>query len=215
MKANHEGKWVEVRTGRGTTQVWVEPGQFIFGRKTAAKEVFGTPSGTSKRMLKLKNLENLDIQSNTHFSIVTIRNWGRYQSHQNEKGQAKEHPSNTQGTGKPQKGDTTKKKELKEYLTQQAEAIYSAYPKKADKKNSIKSIIKLLKTAIPAEALVGAIENYKAIIEHKGTESDFIIQSNNFFGRAARWEEFKDVRPPEADAEPRRRTYREFTVEDL
>jgi len=199
MKANHEGKWVEVKTGRGTTQVRVEPGQFIFGRKTAAKEVFGTQSGTAKRMLKLKNLGNCNIQSNTHFSIVTICNWPQYQSHLDKKERAKEQASNNQGTGKPQKGNTNKNKELKEYITQQAEEIYSVYPNKADRNNSIKSIIKLLKTRIPPESLLKAIENYRADIERKGTERDFIIQSNNFFGKKARWEEWKDGKPPEDD----------------
>lgn len=215
MKANHEGRYVEVKTGRGNTQVWVEPGQFIFGRKTAAKEVFGTPSGTAKRMLKLQNLKNLDIQRDTHFSIVTIRNWQRYQSQQNKKGQAKEHPSDTQVTDKPQKGDTNKKKELGEYITQQAEALYSAYPKKADRKNSIKSIIKLLKKGISAEILFRAIENYTADISRKATERDYWIQSNNFFGQAARWEEFKDAKRPETDNGCKRLSYREFTAEDL
>ena len=79
MKANHEGRWVEITTGRGTTQVWVDPGQFIFGRRKAAKKLRATPSGTRARMEKLKNLQNLDIQSDTHYSIVTIRNWGKYQ----------------------------------------------------------------------------------------------------------------------------------------
>jgi DNA-directed RNA polymerase subunit RPC12/RpoP len=38
-----------------------------------------------------------------------------------------------------------------------------------------------------------SIENYKSDIKRKGTEGDYIIQSNNFFGRAARWQEFRDA----------------------
>jgi len=44
LKANHKGQWIIIKTGRGTTEVWIEPGQFIFGRLTAAKELKMKPS---------------------------------------------------------------------------------------------------------------------------------------------------------------------------
>jgi len=80
MKASHEERWVTVTTGRGQTEVKLQPGQFIFGRNQAAAELGDKPTSTYKRMLKLKKLENLNIQSNTHYSVVTICNWDKYQS---------------------------------------------------------------------------------------------------------------------------------------
>jgi hypothetical protein len=93
----------------------------------------------------------------------------------------------------PKKTPSKEKKEIpqKKY-TQQVEAIYAAYPKKADKRNTLKSITKILKAGTPLEILAKAVDNYKADIERKGTGRKYIIQSNNFFGCAARWEEFKD-----------------------
>jgi ribosomal protein L30E len=80
IRANHDDKWVPVRTGRGTTQVLVKKGQFIFGRKTAAKALKMKEPTVQKRMMVLRNLENLIIQSNSHYSIVTIINLDTYQS---------------------------------------------------------------------------------------------------------------------------------------
>lgn len=79
LKANHEKEWVSIKTGRGSTEVEVLPGQFIFGRKTAAKELRMKPRTVYDRMLKLENLQNLTIQPNSHYSIVSIINWDSYQ----------------------------------------------------------------------------------------------------------------------------------------
>ena len=78
-------------------------------------------------------------------------------------------------------------KNVKEIYTQQAEEIYSAYPRKADKNNSITSIQKLLRSGVTKESLLRAVENYKASIQSKKTDREYVIQSNNFFGKAERY----------------------------
>ena len=79
MKATHRPQWVPMKTGRGTRELELQPGQFIFGRNVAAKELNMAPSTVRNRMAKLKKLGNLDIQEDTHFSIVSIVNWDSYQ----------------------------------------------------------------------------------------------------------------------------------------
>ena len=79
LKANHKGKWVAIKTGRGTTEVYVGPGQFIFGRKKAAEELKMKPTSVHDRVKKLANLQILVIQPGTHYSLVIIVNWGLYQ----------------------------------------------------------------------------------------------------------------------------------------
>jgi hypothetical protein len=68
-----------VKTGKGETEVHIKPGQFIFGRKQAAKELGRHPSTVRDRIDKLKSVQCIDIQTDTHYSIITIRNWDRYQ----------------------------------------------------------------------------------------------------------------------------------------
>jgi hypothetical protein len=99
MKANHKDRWISVKTGRGETQVLVKRGQFIFGRKTAAKDLKMPERTVHKRMLKLKTMQNCDIQSGSHFSIITIRNYNLYQDISEDEGTGK-------GTGKGQARDT-------------------------------------------------------------------------------------------------------------
>lgn len=99
LKANHEDKWVSFKTGRGTAEIFVKRGQFLFGRKTAARELNMKDRTVHKRMLKLKSMRNCDIQSDSHYSVVTILNYDHYQSHSSEEGTGK-------GTPKGQARDT-------------------------------------------------------------------------------------------------------------
>ena len=101
LKANHEERWVSIKTGKGTSEVFVKRGQFVFGRKTAAKELKMVERTVHKRMLKLKTMRNCDIQSDTHYSIVTILNYDLYQGSKNEEVTGKV-------TGKGQARDTNK-----------------------------------------------------------------------------------------------------------
>ena len=107
VKANHKDKWVPFKTGRGESEVLIKRGQFIFGRKKAAKELKMKLSSTYKRMLKLKSMQNLNMQSNTHYSIVTINNYKDYQDMIEKKEQVKEQASNNQVATKEQPSSTT------------------------------------------------------------------------------------------------------------
>ena len=88
LEANHAEAWVPIKTGRVIQEVHVKPGQFIFGRHSAAKKIKMSPSTIWKRMQKLKNMQNLNIDSNSHYSIITIIKWGSYQG-ENNKGDSK------------------------------------------------------------------------------------------------------------------------------
>lgn len=102
LRANHKTAWVSVKTGKGETQVRLQPGQFIFGRFEAAKTLKATPSGTYKRLQKLKKAENLTTQNCVHYTLVTVNNWESYQSG-NTQVTPKEHPSNTDKNDKNDK----------------------------------------------------------------------------------------------------------------
>jgi biotin operon repressor len=107
MRANHKRQWVGIKSGKGIVEVEVKPGQFIFGRQAAARELKMAPSTVWKRIQKLKNIENLNINSNSQYSIVSIINWEHYQP-QKIKGDSK---GDSQGTAKEHR------QECKEYNT--------------------------------------------------------------------------------------------------
>ncbi len=105
LRANYKDTWVTVKTGRSETEVLVKAGQFIFGRKSAGKSLKMPPSTVWKRILKLENMENLNTERNTHYTIISIVNWDTYQDDK-DKGDTE---GDRQGTGKEQARNTDKK----------------------------------------------------------------------------------------------------------
>ena len=104
LRAAHKEIWVSIKTGRGQTEVLLKPGQFIFGRDSAAKKLRMKPTTVWVRMLKLKHLGNIDIESDRQYSIITIINWESYQS-ENKKNDIE---SDYRMTGKCLPNDTYK-----------------------------------------------------------------------------------------------------------
>ncbi len=104
LRANHRKTWVSIRTGNGYTEIELQPGQFLFGRGSASAQTRMNPTTVWKRMQKLKSTGNLNIESNSKCSIITIVNWNSYQNDQ-EKSDSE---SINQVTAKEQPGDTDK-----------------------------------------------------------------------------------------------------------
>jgi hypothetical protein len=76
LKANFKPNHKQVV---GFQEVVLQPGQFVFGRKAAAKE-----TGLSEQKIRtclsfLKKCQNLTIKSTNKFSVITIINWDTYQ----------------------------------------------------------------------------------------------------------------------------------------
>ncbi len=114
IRANHQPNWVSVTTGKGETQVYVEAGQFIFGRFSAAKKLKAKPDATYKRLLKLKSMQNVTTQNKHHYTIVTVCNWDLYQNAETEittQIPPKYHPNTTEKNDKNVKN--VKKKEYR------------------------------------------------------------------------------------------------------
>ena len=76
LKASHKEKWVMV----GNQEIKLYPGQFIFGRRAAAKETGLSEQEIRSRLDFLRDAQNLTIKSTNKFSIITIINWDTYQS---------------------------------------------------------------------------------------------------------------------------------------
>ena len=110
MKATHRPQWVPMKTGRGTTEVELKPGQFIFGRNVTAKELNMPPSTVRNRIAKLKKLGNLDVQQDTNFSIVSIVNWDSYQSGSKDEVNQVDNQRTTKGHIQEQKKEQKKYK---------------------------------------------------------------------------------------------------------
>lgn len=102
----------------GTQIVHLKPGQFIFGRNKAAEELKMSPSTVYRYIKILKKNTNLSLKVNNKFSVVTIENWGLYQT-DNEKVDNKwttnEQQMNTYKNVKNVKNDINRKHNERKY----------------------------------------------------------------------------------------------------
>jgi len=79
MRTSFKRDFVLWKTGRSNTTILVQPGQVVFGRNQWAKQLNIHPSTLWDRIKKLERMGNIEIQPNTHYSIITICNWDTYQ----------------------------------------------------------------------------------------------------------------------------------------
>jgi hypothetical protein len=105
-KANHKGRFVSLKVGRGFKTVKVERGQFLFGRFKAEEDLSIDGSTIYKIIKKLELLEQITIESNNQYSIITICNYEEYQDPKNYKVTTNEQPTNNQVTAEEQPSNT-------------------------------------------------------------------------------------------------------------
>lgn len=74
-KATHKKRVVQFKTGKGEVGVSLKPGQLIFGRHKAAKQLGMNPETVRKRIKKLTDLGYITMQSTSQYSILTISHY--------------------------------------------------------------------------------------------------------------------------------------------
>ena len=137
LKATHKQRTTIV----GYQKIDLEPGQFIFGRKIASKEIKMSERTIRTCLSTLTTLQNLTIKSTNKFSIITIVNWRSYQSREAET--TSKSTSNRPATDQqPTTDKNVKEVKEKEILEAQFEIIWLQYPNKQGKKKSLAKWLK-------------------------------------------------------------------------
>ena len=133
LKANHEAQKI-IFNGQ---EIEIKIGQFITGRNAMAKDLKQNPITTYKRLKILENLKILNIKSNNKFSVVTVVNYGLYQSEEikrntkrNNKGTTREQQGNTNKNDKNDKNDIFIPPTLEEVVSYCKERNNSVDPQK-------------------------------------------------------------------------------------
>jgi hypothetical protein len=113
MEANHKGRWVAV-SGLGRP-VFIERGQFITGRYALhgmyyrkKKKTNACPSTVWRWLETLRDMKNLNIETNSRFSTVTITNYSTYQNEVCQNEQPNAQAMNSRCTAGEQPVRTTK-----------------------------------------------------------------------------------------------------------
>ena len=79
LKASYKDRYVSIQIGRGLSEVLVKRGSFIFGRYKA-EEALCLDGSTIYKIIHWMETENMiKIESNSHYSIISICNYDSYQ----------------------------------------------------------------------------------------------------------------------------------------
>jgi hypothetical protein len=68
----------------GGVLIRLRPGQFVTGRKVLTEELNSTEQKVRTRLALLEKMGNLTIKSTNKYSIITVVNWGYYQTERNK-----------------------------------------------------------------------------------------------------------------------------------
>jgi hypothetical protein len=156
VKATHK----EITQMVGFQQVSLAPGEFIFGRKKAAKDLNMSEKEIRTCVKNLDKLGNVAIKRANKFSIITIINWDTYQCDEQEKGHQKGHVRAIKGPaeGHKQEHNHIRTKEINIY-TSDFLSFWHAYPSKTGKGEAWKSWNKNGRP--PLDIILQAIETQK------------------------------------------------------
>lgn len=127
LKANYKKSFLTIKSGRGQTTIELNRGQLIFGRNRAESELGIHSSSIYRIMQKFQDLEQIIIEPNSHYSVITICKYDDYQGdseqdeqHLNSIRTANEQHSNSIRTAFEQHLNTYKEeleeKEIKEII---------------------------------------------------------------------------------------------------
>ena len=187
LLANHEGKEWEWK-GK---QFKAQPGQFVTSLDSLAKKCGNGVSVKNVRTAidKFKKYGFLANESTKTGRLITIVNWGFYQSEINTTGKDidKEVAKNRQSTGKQVATNKNDKNDKNIYIDD-FEEIWSLYPRKEGKAGARKSYEKLRKT-YSKEELIRCVERYASKVTD--TEKQFIKQGSTFFNGG--YEDYLDI----------------------
>lgn len=196
MKASHK-RYVQLV---GFQEIELFPGQFIFGRSAAAKDLAMSVQNIRTCVQYLSKHENLTIKSTNKFSIITIVNWGIYQQQDEENNQqynkrltSKQPASNQQVT--TNKNVENGKNEKKPPIPPTGadgdfSAFWDAYPKKKAKQAALKTWTNLSKKkALPdISVILEAIQKQRSTQDWQKDGGQFIPHPATWLN-AGRWDD--------------------------
>lgn len=188
-------------------------GQCVFSRNEFADALHLSPSRTYRAVKKLEELGEIELQSSSQYSIITVRNFGEYQpaairqptEQQNDRkmsnalhhetlgnmGQTCEvHLSTEQQSDRKSDSFTSNKKKkdnnnINNNIYMRAfEKFWSKYPNRFNRTQTEKNFVKTAK-AHGTDAVLRALDNYLAEIERYNTPKEYITRSTNFVGQKA------------------------------
>jgi hypothetical protein len=191
VKANFKERNIPIKIGAGQSVVTIKRGQLLFGRLSAENELFIDGSTIYKCIKKLEAIGNISIESNSHYSVITICNYDYYQDFNTYAVTAKEQPRNNQVTAEEQPSNTPNKenndKKVKKVNNNTAgfSLFWEAYPKKVGKIDAERSWNKS-KDKPEIEVILKSIEDHKRSEQWTKENGQYIPNPSTFINQG-RW----------------------------
>lgn len=178
----------------------VQPGQFVTSLDSIAKKAGKQISVKNVRtaIARFEKLEFLANESTNKNRLITINNWGFYQSDEGRYGKqtGKQSASDRQVTGKRPatnnnvnndnnvNKNTSSNQDLKDHF----DSIWKLYPNKKGKDKAYKAYCKAIKEKVSDEIIIDGINRYKKEIQIKQTEKQYIAHGSTWFSQQ-RWQD--------------------------
>jgi len=172
LKATHKKHQQMV----GLRVVELDPGQFIFGRKSASKELGYSENKTYRLLKTLEELKNISVNSNNKFSVVTIVNWQFYQSENTDN---RQQIDNKQTTNRQQIDTNNNVNNVNKYIYSDfVKKMLPIYPGKKVKAVRDKKLPKIL-DKYSEDEILRVVNRYAS--EVAGKEQQYILNESTFW----------------------------------
>lgn len=106
LKATYKTSYVNVKIGYGEKTVTLQRGQLLFGRFTAEESIQINGSTIYKILKKMELMDMIKVESNSHYTIITICNFDKYNPLTDDEVAANEQPHDSHVTAEEQPRNT-------------------------------------------------------------------------------------------------------------
>jgi len=143
LRASFTEHTVAMTTGRGITLVPLKPGQCIVGRNKSSQELGWAASSFRNRLGRLRKMQIIETLQDTHWTVVSIVNWGKYQSPDNDertgirttKGQPKDNQRTQDKNDKNDENEKNEKNTVASLVScEPFDLLWKAYPPRNGKR---------------------------------------------------------------------------------
>ena len=171
IKANHKDGFY-----RGEK---VMRGQVYTGRKLLEKETGISQQSIRTSIKKLESTNHLTIDSTKQRSIITLKNYHKFQSSNH---QTNQQLTNDQPTTNHKQECNNEKNVKKDFYE-----LWEKYPKKDGKKKALSSYTSANKRGFTKNDVRMAMDNYLAKLDRDKTENQFIKNGGTWFNNWEDW----------------------------
>ncbi len=183
LRANHKEISLSVKTGKGNTVIKIKRGQFVYGRHSASRALEMPPSTIRNIIALLVRWQDLAIQADTHYSIITVLNYDTYQDINTYRRTGKRTTK-----GQPKDTNNNDKNDNKLYICGFDE-FWKVYParkgRKLEKGEALKMFQELKQDEIPL--ILKAVRNYA---DDQGVKNGIGIRDPKRFLRDGKGNQF-------------------------